>query len=123
LAAIVLVAGGCGDAGEPVCRVSGQVSHQGTPLQNAVITFFPQSGRPFGGPLDDQGNFSVELPPGDYDVSINAPTALPEGWQEGDPLPPERPRIPPHYSQRQRSGLNASIPPDSRRLELDFSLE
>lgn len=120
---VVLAVVGCGGSDAATCQVHGQVTYRGQPLSDAVISFFPASGRPIGGPLDDEGRYRVELSPGDYRVVVNAPPILPEGWQEGDPLPSQQPRIPPYYAERNRSGLTATVPSDTSRHELDFPLD
>ena len=64
LAVALLVCTGCGGRGGPsLVEVRGTVTHQGEPLENLMVHFQPESGRPSHGITDSQGNFTLEYLP------------------------------------------------------------
>lgn len=99
---------GCGNSGSTV-KVRGNVSYRGESITNGTVTFFPASGRPVVAPLADEGKYSVELPPGEYVVAIMIGATIPEGYKEGDPLPPPKIRLPDEYTIRAKSTLKAGV--------------
>jgi hypothetical protein len=112
---------GCGASSDTV-SVSGNVSYRGEPLPGGAITFFPAAGRPVTAPISDDGEYSAELPPGEYVVVVNVSTELPPGYQEGDPLPPPKVVLPPEYTTRVRSTLKATVTADLDEA-VDFALK
>src|SRR5262245_46934097 len=104
---LVLMLGGCRSKTGGVA-VHGNVAFRGTPLTKTVITFFPMSGRPIATSITD-GEYSTELPPGDYVVQLAVGVDVPEGYKEGDPLPPLRYSLPPEYTSRAKSTLKATV--------------
>lgn len=107
-ALVVMSATGCGNSGSTV-KVRGNVSYRGESITNGTVTFFPASGRPVVAPLADEGKYSVELPPGEYVVAIMIGATIPEGYKEGDPLPPPKIRLPDEYTIRAKSTLKAGV--------------
>lgn len=65
LLAALLVCAGCGGGGSgpPLVQVRGTVTHQGKPLENLMVHFQPESGRPSHGITDSQGDFTLEYLP------------------------------------------------------------
>lgn len=118
----LIIVGGCAETGESTHRVRGRVTYQGEPLTDAVISFFPTSGKPSGEPLGDDGTYALKLPAGQYQVILNAAIQLPDGWKEGDPIPNTKPRIPTFYAQPKRSGLTATVEPGGDNI-FDFALK
>lgn len=113
---------GCGDAAD-TAAVSGQVTVAGKPLPEGAISFFPADGsRPVATTVDAEGAYKVSLPAGDYTVVVQASTKLPEGWQEGDPLPPQPVRVPPAYGQPTTSPLSLTVEAGAS-LERDFAVK
>jgi hypothetical protein len=112
---------GC-NRGPDTTTVSGNVSYDRKPVGNALINFQTKEARPLGGSTTADGTYSIELPPGEYQVRIDAPAPLPEGWKEGDPEPPPAPRlVPEKYASYPTSGLTAKVE-DSGSQTIDFSL-
>lgn len=58
---------GCGDSGPDMAPVTGVVTLDGAPVENAAVMFVPEAGgRPATGLTDAEGKFSLEtLKPGD----------------------------------------------------------
>jgi len=102
--------------------VTGKITYKGAPVPDGIINFMPSGGRPIGGPIQSDGTYSYELPPGDYQVRIDAPAPLPSGFKEGDPLPPASARlVPEQYASYNSSGLTATVD-DSGSQTIDFTL-
>jgi hypothetical protein len=120
LAALVSV-GGCGQKSDRV-SVDGQITYRGAPVPKAAVTFFPNNGRPVTAPVSDQGQYQIELLPGDYVATVNLSTELPPGFKEGDPIPPPKIVLPPVYTTRAKSPLKATVSA-SQSEPIDFALE
>lgn len=108
----VVVAGisGCGNPSNTV-SVSGRISYQGNPLTNGAVTFFPQSGRPVIESISATGDYTAELPPGEYTVVINVAADRPAAYKEGDIVPPPKFVLPDQYTTRAKSTLKATVAP------------
>ena len=121
--ALLLLVSGCG-GGEGGTTVTGQVTYKGAPVPMGVINFFSTAGgRPIGTALTPEGNYSLQLPAGDYKVVVltsNPP--VPAGWKEGDPLPQPPVKVPQKYALPETSPLAATVP-EGRSFEQDFALE
>jgi hypothetical protein len=118
--AVALIVAGCG--GSNAVEVEGKVSLRGKPLPRGILTFFPMSGRPVTAPLSPEGEYSAELPPGEYTVIVNVGDPLPPGYKEGDPLPPPEFDLPAEYTSRARSKLTATVS-EQNQQPIDFELE
>ena len=118
----VLVAAGCGGASSDTIPVQGKVSYRGEPVTKASVTFFPQSGRPTSAPLSGEGDYEIDLPPGEYQVTISVGLTLPPGWKEGDAVPPPKFVLPPQFTTQAKSTLSASISSDGPK-SVDFALD
>ncbi len=101
---------GCGSSGGNE-TVRGNVSFRGQPITNGGLTFFPGKGRPVSAAIQSDGQYSVELPPGDYDVVVSLGFEKPPGWKEGDPLPPQKIVLPVQYTVRAKTTLKATVAP------------
>ena len=101
---------GCGGSANAV-KVEGHASYRGEAITNGTVTFFPASGRPVVAPLSGEGDYTVELAPGEYVVVIMVGATIPEGYKEGDPLPPPKITLPAEYTVRAKSKLTASVQP------------
>lgn len=112
---------GCG-GGASTTTVTGKISFEGKSATHGVINFVETGKRALGGPIAEDGTFKVELPPGEYQVRIEAPPRIPEGVKEGEPLPQLEPRlIPAKYADFKSSGLKATIGEESPQ-QVDFAL-
>lgn len=117
LAALI---GGCG-GGEPTTDISGKVTYNGQPVTSGLINFMPEKGRPLGGGLQSDGTYAFEAPPGNYQVRVDAPAPLPEGYKEGDPMPNLPRLVPEKYANYGTSGLTATVD-ESGSQTIDFTL-
>ena len=111
---------GCGGESS-VTSLSGRILYEGEPLSNASLMFYPGEGRPVIAPLSD-GGYSVELPPGEYRVTVNLGAELPPGWQEGDPVPPTTRKLPNQFASRLDTPLTATVGAEGEGQTLDFSV-
>ncbi len=129
LLALLLVLGGCGDAGR--VAVAGKVLFNGAPLESGTITFIPMSGTESpsaGAPISD-GSFTVPGDkgplPGKFRVEIKSPrktgkkvnVSVPTA-QKGVALEETVEAIPPKYNRD--SELKADIQPGAPPLEFDL---
>jgi hypothetical protein len=113
---------GCGQS-DGQTTVIGTIAYNGKPVTSGIINFLKQGGRPEGGGISADGSYSFALPPGDYQVRIDSPPPLPEGWKEGQPLPKLPPRqLPEKYASYSTSGLNASVTGNDDPQTIDFTL-
>lgn len=114
----------CGCGGKAVTKtVSGSVSYQNKPVISGSINFLAAKSRPLGCGIESDGTYSVKLPPGEYQVRIDAPAPLPEGFKEGMPLPKAAPPlVPEKYANFVSSGLTATISDGSGSQQVDFKL-
>ena len=104
---LLISADGCTQS-PATAPVRGHVSYRGEPLANAGITFFPAKGRPVTAAVT-QGDYAIELAPDDYTVVVNVGSELPDGYKEGDPVPPPKVVLPGEYSARAKSSLKARV--------------
>ncbi|HUY90205.1 MAG TPA: carboxypeptidase-like regulatory domain-containing protein [Pirellulales bacterium] len=114
--------GGCGARGKAkTYPLAGTVTFKGQPLANAVVTFFPASGRPTAGITNSAGEFTLPTgaAAGPYHVTVAEPS--PEAKPDDYSLPPETPpRFPAKYTDPNRSGLDFEVKPDA---ENKFAIE
>ena len=117
---ILALAIGCGGESN-VTSLSGRVLHEGEPLSNASLMFYPAEGRPMIAPLSE-GEYSVELPPGEYRVTVNLGAELPPGWKEGDPVPPTTRKLPRQFVSRLDTPLTATVSAEGEGQTSDFNI-
>ena len=112
---------GCSE-GVKTTTVKGSITFNKAPVTFGLINFKPSQGQPLGGEIKLDGTYQFELPAGEYQVRIDSPPKMPEGYKEGDPLPnlPAR-QVPPQYANFATSGLTATIGAQSPQ-QLDFAL-
>ena len=112
---------GCGKSSKMV-SVQGSITYAGKAVTDGIINFLQAKSRPLGGGINSDGTYSVELPPGEYQVRIDAPAALPAGYKEGTPLPKLPPLVPEKYANFNTSGLVAKIEEQGSSQQVDFKL-
>jgi hypothetical protein len=114
---------GCGQAGEKTTSVQGKITYQNKPANNGVIAFLKDGSKPVSAAIQPDGAYAVQLPPGEYQVRIDAPPPMPAGWKEGQPMPPLGPRsVPDKFANFSNSGLTATVAAQSPQ-QLDFPLK
>ncbi|MEX2309030.1 MAG: hypothetical protein WD738_15625 [Pirellulales bacterium] len=86
------------------------------------MTFFPEKGRAIFADLNADGDYTAELPPGEYTVTINISSELPPGFKEGDLPPAPDLVLPPEYTTRAKSKLTATVR-EGEPQTIDFPLE
>jgi hypothetical protein len=117
----VLAVTGCGEKSNTLA-VRGKVAYQGKPLASGAISFYPEKGQPVFATLSPDGDYQIELGPGEYAVTIAASNPLPPGFEEGDVPPPPKFVLPEKYSILAKSTLTAKVLPDQSE-PIDFRLE
>jgi hypothetical protein len=104
-------------------NVTGTITYQNKPVTSGLINFLPEKGRPLGSGIQSDGTYSVKLPPGKYQVRIDAPAPPPEGFKEGMPMPKlAAPLVPEKYANFASSGLTATIEEQGSSQQVDFKL-
>lgn len=120
---VLLAAAGCTPAVDGL-PVVGTVSYQGTPLDHGMISFLAPGEKPIGAAISPSGTYEAMLPAGEYQVAVVAPPKLPEGYREGDPLPPPDPNaLPAQFARPRTSGLSATVSADKESQTIDFDLK
>ena len=120
-AILAALSNGCAKPSDAV-PVEGHVSYKGEAIANGALMFFPERGRATLTNTDASGDYSLDLPPGQYTVIVNVGVKLPPGWKESDPIPPQKTVLPPDYTTRARSSLRAKV--DKGLQEpIDFGLK
>lgn len=105
-----LTLSGCEQAAETTA-VQGTVSYRGKLLDHGSLRFYGASGRPISSVIQSDGTYKIELPAGEYQVSVTSPPTAPANSNPKDdtPPPPSRNALPPRFSQISRSGLSLSV--------------
>jgi hypothetical protein len=90
LGLLLLVVTGCGPGQG---KVSGRVLYEGAPLPGGRVTFRPADAslNSVSAEVDEQGNYTVPLPAGPVQVSVDNRELEPRGRQDGAP-PMDLPR-------------------------------
>ena len=115
---------GCG-AGDknPRYKITGKVTYQGQPVEEGTITFEdPATGQVNSSPLSSGGVYSLDLPVGDYKVSVSPPLVEVKSTADTPPdmLPKKVNNIPKKYWILESSGLTAQIAKDKRTFDFDL---
>jgi len=125
LALLLYLCAGCG-SGDKLAhyRVSGKVTYQGQAVEQGEITFEdPVAGQVNSSPLGSGGNYSLDLPAGDYRVNIAPPLVETKGTGDSPPdkVPdPAVKNIPKRYWTQEKSGLTAQVAKDKRSFDFDL---
>lgn len=120
----IALAAGCGPS-DPLARytVTGKVTYQGQPVEEGTITFEdPAAGQVNSSPLGPAGAYSVELPAGDFRVSVSPPLVETKAGPDtpGDWVPKKVANIPKKYWVQESAGLAAKVEPDKRSFDFDL---
>src|SRR5262245_3535921 len=116
---------GCGSDGAARFTVTGKVTFQGQPVEEGQITFEdPAAGQVNSGQLGSGGTYSVELPTGDYRVSVSPPLVEMPGTRDspGDLVPKSVKNIPKKYRVPESAGLAAKVSSSARSFDFDLKL-
>ena len=123
LAVAVLATAGCTSSGPASYTVTGKVTFQNQPVEEGSITFEDAAaGQVNSAQLGPGGRYSVELPAGDFRVSISPPLVETKAGPNspGDMVPKDVKNIPKRYRVIETSRLAAKVGPSS--LTFDFDL-
>jgi hypothetical protein len=102
-------------------HVRGHIAYRGQPLNKGAITFFPEKGRPIAAPIPE-GEYEIDLTPGEYTVVVEAGNELPPGFKEGDPAPAPKVVLPDEYTTRAKSSLKTTVR-QGQSEPIDFDLK
>jgi hypothetical protein len=120
---VFLLGCGSGDAGR--YTVTGKVTHQGQPVEQGEITFEdPAQGQVNSSPLGSGGSYSLEVPAGDFKVSVAPPLVETKATADSPPDMVRNPavkNIPKKYWVQETSGLSAKV--DKSAKTFDFELK
>jgi hypothetical protein len=103
--------------------VTGKVAYQGQPVEEGTITFEdPAAGQVNSATLAAGGTYSVELPAGDFRVSVSPPLVETKGGPDspGDMAPKKVANIPRKYWVPETSALSAKIAQDKKTFDFDL---
>lgn len=116
LALLLLFAGplavGCGEGGTATTQVSGNVSHEGKPLDRGVILFNPVDGdlSPSRSNIRPDGTYELLASPGKYKVIVNLYAEANSDVEMDDPRYKEpKPLLPLKYSSLTRTPLEFTV--------------
>jgi hypothetical protein len=122
VAALVAVSiAGCDESSSGV-PIHGSVNFKGARVANATLMFYPDQGRAVTTTANEAGEYSVQMPPGSYTVTVVIGATLPPGWKEGDPIPPPKIALPAQYATRAKTTLRATVKP-TQAEPTDFELK
>jgi hypothetical protein len=103
--------------------VQGKITYKGVPVVSGLINFKGAEAQPLGGAISPDGSYKFTLPPGEYQVRIDAPAEVPAGLKEGDPVPKLGQRLAPEkFADYGTSGLTLTVTGESPQ-QADFSLQ
>ena len=126
LAAGLLMLAGCGQSGgEKTYRVTGIVTFQGKPVEEAAVSFIPEKGRPASGKTDAEGKFELSTfgskdgaIAGSHKVVIAPfsdeimPMSGEPGYEEAQQRQKQRlSTLPPKYSDPNQTPFKATVEP------------
>lgn len=120
LAAVALVAAGCGSE-KPAGTVTGRVVYKGTPVTAGSVNFLSRTGAAAQAKLNEVGEFKVdgELEAGEYTVYASPP--IPEPQPPGTKAPrPLKFTVPARYLDPASSPTTVTIKPGSNEIPVQF---
>jgi hypothetical protein len=118
------VLAGCNMSGGPArYTVTGKVTYQGEPVEEGEITFQdPAAGSVNSAKLAAGGNYSLELPAGDFRVSVAPPLVEIKSGADTPPdmVPKPVKNIPKKYWVMESSKLTAPVAKDKRTHDFEL---
>jgi len=123
LAAAAVVAAGCSADGPARYTVTGKVTFQGQAVEEGDITFEDvAAGQVNSAKLGSGGRYSVELPAGDFRVSVSPPLVETKAGPNSPPdmVPKNVQNIPKKYRVGETSQLSAKVAPGSRSFDFEL---
>lgn len=125
LFSVLLIAGCTGDGSQARYTVTGKVTHQGQPVEKGMIQFEnPSAGQSNSAPLGSGGTYSLDVPAGDYKVTVFPPTIMGKATADSpadEIADPSVKNIPTKYRVILSSPLSAQV--DKGKLSFDFDLK
>lgn len=107
--------------------VSGTVTLDGKPLDNAAVTFHSSGTGPTAyGTTVSSGSYVLqtgareEVPPGDYLVTVVATEEVSRALDAKSPPQPPKVITPQRYADKSTSGLNFTVKPGSNRFDIEM---
>jgi len=115
---------GCG-SGDKNSRykVTGKVTYQAGPVEEGTVTFEdPATGQVNSSPLGSGGAYALELPPGEYKISVAPPLVETKGTGDSPPdmVPKKVSNIPKKYWVQESSKLSAEVAKDKRKFDFEL---
>ncbi len=124
IVALSLFVLGCGGGEQARYKVAGKVTFQGQPVEQGEITFEnPTAGQVNSSPLSAGGSYSLELPPGDFKVSVAPPLIEMKGTADSPPDMVRNPavkNIPKKFWVQETSGLTAKVDKSARTFDFEL---
>jgi len=130
--ALTVAIAGCGDPRGPTGTVSGQVTFEGQPVTEGMVSYVSDEGHGASGQLDSAGNYTLVtvdgpgVPVGNYKVAIRPPLAEEPDELPIDYVPPdeeEYPNIPSKYRSPSTSGFTAAVKEGDNSFDFDMKAE
>jgi len=117
---------GCGGGGEETVElitVSGTVTYEGTPISEGTIQFEnPTTGIAASSELSSDGEYSLEVSTGKYDVTVYPPVVQIDSGPDSPPTEgyKEVDNIPEKYRQIGTTDLEANVKEDGQSIDFDL---
>ena len=120
-----LILTGCtGDGTQARYTVTGKVTHQGQPVEKGMIQFEnPAAGQSNSSPLGSGGTYTLDVPAGDYKVTVFPPTIMGKASADSpadEIADPSVKNIPSKYRVILSSPLAAQVDKDKRSFDFDL---
>jgi hypothetical protein len=108
---LISTASGCGKKQSTSLEVHGKVTLSGSPVEDAVVTFYPtsQAGQTPTARSDPEGNFSLRADPGEYKVVVVKSDSKAQGPRAMLRL--SKSTLPSVYASPATTPLQCTVPP------------
>ncbi len=126
LLVVTAMIAGCGQSGPEILPVTGVVTLDGKPLDQARVVFVPDKGRPAVGLTDSSGQYKLQFNEtkwgalsGPHKVQITTERQA-SGGEGGEPLiPAQKELLPKKYNES--TELQANVAPDKVKFDFDLT--